>query len=221
MLKSNQFFKKNLLAILLLIPILIISSDRNFASDTIREETIAPVSCTNQQLNSCINNIITKLNVVIQENNTLKQKMQATNIYSVSPDTPTETPTKDGAWSVIDGMVKEIDLTMPSKVLIFYSLTVSAIESAVAGWVATRLLINNNPVMTSGRVVQLHPGSILEDSTDTLLAAQEMQLLPAGHHKIELQWRATGCKWKQWASAWYGHGGLGGRTLSIVVLPAP
>ncbi|MBF0313246.1 MAG: hypothetical protein HQK50_05650 [Oligoflexia bacterium] len=181
---------------------------------------VESISCTNQNINSCINGVITKLNEVIQENNRLKQKADATTVYNISPSDSITMPNSDGTWSAVSGMIQEFDLPIKSKVLFFYSLTISSTEDASGAWVATRVSVDGIPLMTSGRHVQPLPYDLVKNSTDISIAAQDMKILEAGHHKIELQWRANGGKWMQLGnSANASYGGVSGRTLSIVLLP--
>ncbi|MBF0299729.1 MAG: hypothetical protein HQK51_13475 [Oligoflexia bacterium] len=178
------------------------------------------ISCGNKTVKDCLNSVIDKLNEVITENNTLKQKLAATTSYNVSPDDFIQMADNSGAWTNVSGMVKEFDLPLNAKVLMLYSLTLSSTETATGAWVATRLVVDGRPLLTSGRHVQPLPSADVRESTDVLLASQDMMNLSAGHHKVELQWRGNGGKWSQYASSWYDvYGGVGGRTLSLVVLP--
>jgi hypothetical protein len=177
------------------------------------------LDCSGKQINDCMRSLVSKVNELVKENNELKKKLSATSILSVSPDNLTNTPADD-TWRNIDGMQIEFDLSMPSKVLMIYSMTLSAIGTAVGGWVGTRLLIDGVPLLTSGRHTQPQPSDPLKDSTDMTFGAQDLSRLTIGHHKIQLQWRAYGCQWNSYASYWYAaYGGIGGRTLSAVILP--
>lgn len=138
-------------------------------------------------------------------------------VWHASPEELTDTSSTQGIWEPMNGMEIELDLKYPAELLIIYSVNVAAMGDGTGSWVAIRTILDEEPILTSGRHIQPIPNASTPRSLDGIMGAQETVSVEAGKHSVSLQWRSNVAIWGNYANKHYDpYGGVSGRALTVI-----